>query len=47
MTAPTQPRASTPRPVQRWGSLPADVVEADRDEHVGGRRHVRPAVAVR
>jgi hypothetical protein len=29
-----------------WGSLLADVVGADRDEHVGGRRHVRPAVAV-
>jgi hypothetical protein len=30
-----------------WGSLLADVVHADRDERVGGRRHVRPAVAVR
>jgi hypothetical protein len=30
-----------------WGSLLADVVDADRDEHVGGRRHVRPAVAAR
>jgi hypothetical protein len=30
-----------------WGSLLADVVDADRNEHVGGRRHVRPAVAVR
>jgi hypothetical protein len=29
-----------------WGSLLADVVNADRDEHVGGRRHARPAVAV-
>jgi hypothetical protein len=29
-----------------WGSLLADVVDADRAEHVGGRRHVRPAVAV-
>jgi hypothetical protein len=29
-----------------WGSVLADVVDADRDEHVGGRRHVRPAVAV-
>jgi hypothetical protein len=34
MTAPTRPRARTPRPVQRCGSLLADVVEADRDEHV-------------
>jgi hypothetical protein len=30
-----------------WGSLLADVVDGDRDEHVGGRRHVRPAVAAR
>jgi hypothetical protein len=29
-----------------WASLLADVVGADRDERVGGRRHVRPAVAV-
>jgi hypothetical protein len=29
-----------------WSSLLADVVGADRDERVGGRRHVRPAVAV-
>jgi hypothetical protein len=28
-----------------WGSLLADVVDADREERVGGRRHVRPAVA--
>ena len=30
-----------------WGSLLADVVDGDRDEHVGGRRHARPAIAVR
>jgi hypothetical protein len=30
-----------------WRSALADVVTDDRDEHVGGRRHVRPAVAVR
>ena len=28
-----------------WSSLLADVVGADRDERVGGRRHARPAVA--
>jgi hypothetical protein len=30
-----------------WHSALADVVADDRDEHVGGRRHVRPAVAAR
>jgi hypothetical protein len=30
-----------------WRSALADVVADDHDEHVGGRRHVRPAVAVR
>jgi hypothetical protein len=30
-----------------WRSALADVVTDDRDEHVGGRRHVRPAVAAR
>jgi hypothetical protein len=30
-----------------WRSALADVVADDRDEHVGGRRHVRPAVAAR
>jgi hypothetical protein len=30
-----------------WGSLLADVAGADREERVGGRLHVRPAVAVR
>jgi hypothetical protein len=30
-----------------WGSLLAAVVNADREETVGGRRHARPAVAVR
>jgi hypothetical protein len=29
-----------------WASLLADIVGADREERVGGRRHVRPAVAV-
>jgi hypothetical protein len=29
-----------------WSSLLADIVSADREERVGGRRHVRPAVAV-
>lgn len=30
-----------------WGSALAEVLAGDRDEHVGGRRHVRPAVAAR
>ena len=30
-----------------WRSALADVVADDHDEHVGGRRHVRPAVAAR
>lgn len=30
-----------------WRSLLADVVQADREERVGGRLHARPAVAVR
>jgi len=30
-----------------WRTALADVVTDDRDEHVGGRRHVRPAVAAR
>jgi len=30
-----------------WRSALADVVTDDRAEHVGGRRHVRPAVAAR
>jgi hypothetical protein len=30
-----------------WRAALADVVTDDRDEHVGGRRHVRPAVAAR
>jgi hypothetical protein len=30
-----------------WRSALADVVADDRDEHVGGCRHVRPAVAAR
>jgi hypothetical protein len=30
-----------------WRSALADVVTDDRDEHVGGRRHVRPAIAAR
>jgi hypothetical protein len=30
-----------------WRSALADVLTDDRDEHVGGRRHVRPAVAAR
>jgi hypothetical protein len=30
-----------------WRSALADVATDDRDEHVGGRRHVRPAVAAR
>ncbi|MEA2481966.1 MAG: hypothetical protein QOJ07_3888 [Thermoleophilaceae bacterium] len=30
-----------------WSALLADAVHADRDETVGGRRHVRPAVAAR
>jgi hypothetical protein len=30
-----------------WSSVLADLVAADRDEHVGGRRHARPAVPVR
>jgi hypothetical protein len=30
-----------------WSSALADVLAGDRDEHVGGRRHVRPAVAAR
>jgi len=29
-----------------WGSLLADIVGADREERVGGRRSARPAVAV-
>ena len=32
---------------EAWGSLLADVVDGDRDEHVGGLRRARPAVAVR
>jgi hypothetical protein len=30
-----------------WSSILAEVVHADRDEHVGGRRHPRPTVAAR
>jgi hypothetical protein len=30
-----------------WTSLLADVVHSDREETVGGRRHVRPLVAAR
>lgn len=30
-----------------WSSALADVVLEDRDEHVGGRLHPRPAVAAR
>jgi hypothetical protein len=30
-----------------WSRLLGDVVRADREEHVGGRVHVRPAVAAR
>ncbi|MCW3009409.1 MAG: hypothetical protein JWP17_4035 [Solirubrobacterales bacterium] len=30
-----------------WGSLLGDVVHGDRSEHVGGTRHVHPAVAAR
>ncbi|MEY2533848.1 MAG: hypothetical protein QOF29_1758 [bacterium] len=30
-----------------WSSVLADVVHRDRDEHVGGRLHARPAVAAR
>jgi hypothetical protein len=30
-----------------WSRLLADVVRGGRDEHVGGTRHARPAVAVR
>jgi hypothetical protein len=30
-----------------WTSLLADVVHNDRDETVGGTRHVRPLVAAR
>ncbi|HEY6760627.1 MAG TPA: hypothetical protein VI318_14110 [Baekduia sp.] len=30
-----------------WRSALADVVADDHDEHVGGRRHIRPAVAAR
>jgi hypothetical protein len=35
------------RPGLGWSSALADVVAEDRDEHVGGRLHPRPAVAVR
>jgi hypothetical protein len=30
-----------------WSTVLADIVQADRDEHVGGTRGVRPAVAAR
>jgi hypothetical protein len=39
--------ASSSRTGLGWSALLADAVHADRDETVGGRRHVRPAVAAR
>lgn len=33
--------------VLAWSSVLGDVVEADRDDRVGGALHVRPAVAPR
>jgi hypothetical protein len=39
--------ASSSRRALGWSALLADAVNADRDETVGGRRHVRPAVAAR
>jgi hypothetical protein len=40
-------RAPAPRSALAWSSVLGDVVEADRDDRVGGTLHVRPAVAPR
>jgi hypothetical protein len=39
--------ASERRMALAWSSVLGDIVDADRDDHVGGTLHVRPAVAAR
>lgn len=44
---PTGDAGGEPCQTVGWSSVLADVVHQDRGEHVGGRLHARPAVAVR
>jgi hypothetical protein len=40
-------RTNARRQALAWSSILGDIVEADRDDHVGGMLHARPAVAAR